>query len=234
MLGGLGEENSGALNLSVDVSVPGAILKGELYVPSDPAGVVLFAHGSGSGRHSPRNQFVARVLQQSGIATLLLDLLTEPEERIDQESGRLRFDVNLLAYRLGHAAEWLSKLPKLNSLKLGIFGASTGAAAALMTAAKMPRISTVVSRGGRPDLAGAALENVTVPVLLIVGGNDLQVLELNREAEQRLRGETKLEVIQGATHLFEEPGALEQVARHAQEWFSRYLGKRKPPGIETA
>ena len=170
--------DSGDLNLSVDIAVQGAILKGDLLVPTDPVGTVLFAHGSGSSRHSPRNQYVARVLQQAGLATLLLDLLTEAEDRIDQESGRLRFDINLLAERLGHATTWLSKQPKLNSVKLGIFGASTGAAAALIAAAKMPEISTVVSRGGRPDLAAAAIEKVTVPVLLIVGGNDLQVLEL--------------------------------------------------------
>lgn len=215
------------MNQSVEIPVEGAILKADLHIPADPSGAVLFAHGSGSSRHSPRNQFVARVLQQGGIATLLLDLLTEAEERIDQQSGRLRFDIDLLAERLGGATAWLVKMPKLNGVKTGIFGASTGAAAALIAAAKMPEISAVVSRGGRPDLAGAALEMVRVPVLLIVGGNDLEVLDLNRRAERHLRGERKIEVIPGATHLFEEPGALERVAALAREWFKHHLGKKE-------
>lgn len=215
------------MNQSVDIPVEGAILKADLHIPADPSGAVLFAHGSGSSRHSPRNQFVARVLQQGGIATLLLDLLTEAEERIDQRSGRPRFDIDLLAERLGGATAWLVKMPKLNGVKTGIFGASTGAAAALIAAAKMPEISAVVSRGGRPDLAGAALEMVRVPVLLIVGGNDLEVLDLNRRAERRLRGERKIEVIPGATHLFEEAGALDRVAALAREWFKHHLGKKE-------
>ncbi len=223
VLGGSDPEDRKGLNLSVEIPVEGAILKGDLHIPDDPVGAVLFAHGSGSSRHSPRNQFVARVLQTAGMATLLLDLLTDAEERIDQESGRLRFDVNLLAGRLLDATAWLSKAPELNGVKTGIYGASTGAAAAIIAAAKMPQISTVVSRGGRPDLAGTALQNVKIPVLLIVGGNDLQVLKLNQEAELRLGGERKLEVIQGATHLFEEPGALEQAAQIAKEWFTRLL-----------
>lgn len=214
-------------DVAVEIPVEGAILKADLQIPADPSGAVLFAHGSGSSRHSPRNQFVARVLQQGGIATLLLDLLTEAEERIDQRSGHLRFDIDLLAKRLTDAAAWLVKMPKLNGVKTGIFGASTGAAAALIAAANMPEISAVVSRGGRPDLAGAALEMVTVPVLLIVGANDPEVLELNRRAERRLRGERKIEVIPGATHLFEEPGTLEQVAELARRWFKRHLGKQE-------
>lgn len=220
---GYGVQAESGNHMSVDIPAGGAILKGDLHIPAEPLGAVLFAHGSGSNRHSPRNQFVARALLESGQATLLLDLLTETEKQFDQKSNLLRFDVNLLADRLLHAAAWILKARRFRRMKLGVFGASTGAAAALIAAAKTSEIAAVVSRGGRPDLAGPHLDNVTVPVLLIVGGNDLQVLELNREAATRIRGEKKLEVIRGATHLFEEPGALEKVAEIAGGWFNRYL-----------
>jgi putative phosphoribosyl transferase len=198
-------------------------LQGDLTLPRDPWAAVLFAHGSGSSRHSPRNRYVAGVLQRSGMATLLVDLLTTDEEREDRESGYLRFDIELLARRLRRVTDWFATRATSSGLPLGYFGASTGAAAALMAAAGDPRIGVVVSRGGRPDLAGSALGLVQAATLLIVGGADPQVLALNRTAYEKLRVEKRFEVIPGASHLFEEPGALEQVAVLASSWFETRL-----------
>lgn len=198
-------------------------LGGRLELPNGALGVVVFAHGSGSSRHSPRNRFVARRLQRLRMGTLLFDLLTEREEAAERLTGHLRFDVGLLAERLVGASAWLSRRPDVQGLPLGFFGASTGAAAALLAAAHTPRVSAVVSRGGRPDLAGAALEQVTVPTLFIVGGLDQQVLELNRVAFERLRGVKAMRVIEGASHLFEEPGKLDEAADLAAEWFKRHF-----------
>jgi putative phosphoribosyl transferase len=199
-------------------------LDGDLQVPDQATGLVLFAHGSGSSRHSPRNRFVAHELQTAGLATLLLDLLTPEEEAVDQRTGHLRFDIELLAGRLVAATQWAAVDPATHALAIGYFGASTGAAAALVAAALEPeRVHAVVSRGGRPDLAGEALPLVQAPTLLIVGGRDLKVLELNRAAMARMRAETKLEIVPGATHLFEEPGTLELVARLARDWFLQHL-----------
>jgi putative phosphoribosyl transferase len=199
-------------------------LEGDLTVPEGAQGVVLFAHGSGSSRHSPRNRRVAHFLNEAKLATLLVDLLTADEETVDRRTGHLRFDIGLLAERLVEAADWLSRQPDTRDLALGCFGASTGAAAALVAAAARPHVvRAVVSRGGRPDLAGPSLPVVRAPSLLIVGGEDTTVLELNRQAYERLHCEKRLVVIPGATHLFEEPGALEQVARYAQEWLEQHL-----------
>jgi dienelactone hydrolase len=199
-------------------------LKGNLEVPKGARGVVLFAHGSGSSRFSPRNRYVAEVLQQSRLATLLVDLLTPLEETIDQRTMQLRFDIGLLAPRLIDATKWLRQHPATCNLKIGYFGASTGSAAALLAAAEYPdAVSAVVSRGGRPDLVGSALSRVKAPTLLIVGGNDTPVIELNRQALAQLRTEKQLEIIAGATHLFEEPGTLKQMAQLASQWFARYL-----------
>jgi dienelactone hydrolase len=202
-------------------------LEGELALPDSPVGLVLFAHGSGSSRHSPRNRYVARVLQEGRLGTLLMDLLTPAEDQIDSRTAELRFNVELLAERVIAAVDWAVSHPALQGLNVGLFGASTGAAAALVAVAGRPaQVSAVVSRGGRPDLAGAALPQVRAATLLIVGGSDPTVLELNREALGQLRGEKELRIVPGATHLFEEPGALEEVSRLAQEWFQRYLGRQ--------
>ena len=195
----------------------GATLNADFVSPVNARGVVLFAHGSGSGRHSHRNQFVARVLQESEFATLLMDLLTEQEERIDNQTRELRFDIDLLAARLSATVQWASQQPMLKDLPIGLFGASTGAAAALVTAAKFP----VVSRGGRPDLAGDSLPNVKAPTMLIVGGHDEAVLVLNQQAQAKMTAEVTLKIVPRATHLFEEPGALAQVADLAAAWFWR-------------
>lgn len=210
----------------VRIPVEDAVLNGDLCIPEHPQGAVLFAHGSGSSRRSPRNQYVAGVLQANGIATLLIDLLTDCEEIIDAETRHLRFDIHLLTRRLYRAGAWLMSRRDMEGVKLGCFGASTGAAAALALAAEMKEIAAVVSRGGRPDLAGPALARVNAPVLLIVGENDETVLELNRDALGRLPGQKKLEVVPGATHLFEEQGALERVAHLAGNWFGRYLASQ--------
>jgi len=208
-----------------------ATLKGNLGIPEDARGVVLFAHGSGSGRHSPRNRYVAEVLREAGLATLLVDLLTPEEEEVDLRTRRLRFDIGLLADRLADATDWLAQEPDMQDLRVGYFGASTGAAAALVAAAKrLEAVSAVVSRGGRPDLAGKELSRVVAPTLLIVGGEDEPVIGMNREAIEQIRAEKKLEVVPGATHLFEEPGKLEEVARLAAGWFARYLGQRARSG----
>lgn len=199
-------------------------LGGHLTVPEHATGVVVFAHGSGSSRHSPRNRYVAGVLREVGLATLLIDLLTVDEEAADLRTGHLRFDIGLLAERLGAATEWLAGRPDTRHLRVGYFGASTGAGAALVAAAERPdAVGAIVSRGGRPDLAGPALTRVRAPTLLIVGGHDHTVLQLNREALGQFRVEARLEIVAGATHLFPEPGALEQVARLARAWFQRFL-----------
>jgi putative phosphoribosyl transferase len=191
-----------------------------LAVPEGAGGVVLFAHGTGSGRHSPRNRYVAGVLQEAGLGTLLVDLLTEDEERAEAQTRHLRFDIRLLADRLGAATEWLREDPETAGRPVGYFGASTGGAAALVAAAERPEgVAAIVSRGGRPDLAGDALDDVRAPTLLIVGSLDEPVLGMNREALARLRSEKDLRVVDGATHLFEEPGTLEQVADLARDWF---------------
>ena len=210
----------------VSIPVGAESLEGNLSVPAGAGGVVLFAHGSGSSRHSPRNQFVARVLRQAGLATLLTDLLTLAEEAADERTRHLRFDIELLARRLAGITDWLGQYPDTRELAIGYFGASTGAAAALVAAADRPdAVGAIVSRGGRPDLAGPFLPRVLAPTLLIVGGNDRPVLDLNREALTLLRVEKELVVVPGATHLFEETGALEEVARLAADWFTRHLGR---------
>ena len=209
----------------VRVSVGPVVLEGNLGVPEEARGIVPFAHGSGSGRHSPRNRYVARTLREANLATLLVDLLTLEEEEIDLHTRHLRFDIGLLAGRLVGATDWLAQNPDTQDLPVGYFGASTGAAAALVAAAIRPQlVGAVVSRGGRPDLAGDALPRVAAPTLLIVGGSDSPVIDMNQEALGQLRAEKKLEIVPGATHLFEEPGALEEVARLAAGWFVRHLG----------
>ena len=211
---------------TVRIIVGRQALEGDLGVPAHARGVVLFAHGSGSSRFSARNKHVAAVLQENGFATLLIDLLTPNEEELDRVSGEYRFDIGRLAERLIESAEWLAAEDATASLALSIFGASTGGGAALVAAAELPkRVAAVVSRGGRPDLAGEALERVVAPTLLIVGGSDEVVLELNRAALSRLHATARLEVIPGATHLFEEPGALDEVARHAAAWFEAYASR---------
>ena len=208
----------------VHVSAGSVTLDGNLSLPEESRAVVLFAHGSGSSRHSSRNRYVARVLNEAKLATLLIDLLTLDEEVIDARTAQLRFDIELLAERLVGATDWLTRFPDTKHLRIGYFGASTGAAAALVAAAVRPDVvSAVVSRGGRPDLAGAALMHVRAPTLLIVGGNDGQVIQLNRAALAELRCEKQLMIVPGATHLFEEPGALDEVARLARDWFHRHL-----------
>ena len=202
----------------------GVTLEGDLTLPPVPRGVVLFAHGSGSSRHSPRNRYVARVLREAGLGTLLIDLLTREEEQSEARTGHLRFDIPLLARRLDTALEWLRNDEETRALPVGLFGASTGGGAALVAAAARPEaVRAVVSRGGRPDLAGPALALVRAPTLLIVGERDHPVIAMNRDALAQLQSEKRLEIVPGATHLFEEPGTLEQVARLAAGWFARYL-----------
>jgi putative phosphoribosyl transferase len=209
---------------AVRIPEGGAVIDGDLVVPEPAAGVVVFAHGTGSGRHSPRNQFVAGELQRAGLATLLLDLLTGEEEQVDLRTRHLRFDIGLLARRLLAAGRWVRADDAVAGLPVGYFGASTGAAAALIAAAEEPdMVGAVVSRGGRPDLARDELERVRCATLLIVGGADEAILDLNRQALARLRVDASLEVVPGATHLFEEPGALEAVAHLAQGWFTSHL-----------
>jgi putative phosphoribosyl transferase len=199
-------------------------LYGELDVPEGAPGVVLFAHGSGSSRHSPRNQFVARTLREAGIGTLLFDLLTPEEEEEDVVTGAYRFDIKLLAKRLLGATLWLEGQPEAQGLRIGYFGASTGGGAALMAAAALgDRLAGVVSRGGRPDLAGEALPNVKCPTLLIVGGLDDVVIQLNREAFSKLRCEKEMKIIPGASHLFPETGKLDEVAHMCADWFHKYM-----------
>lgn len=210
----------------VQISLGTVVLTGELLVPLGATGIVLFAHGSGSSRLSPRNQYVARVIRDGGAGTLLFDLLTREEEAIDTLTRRLRFDISLLAQRLVEVTNWVARKPETSRLRAGYFGSSTGGGAALVAAVALAdKVGAVVSRGGRPDLAGDALPLVKAPTLLIVGGRDDQVIKLNQEALAELRCEKKLEIVPGATHLFEEPGSLEDVARLATAWFVRHLSK---------
>jgi putative phosphoribosyl transferase len=206
-----------------------AVLEGELNVPVGAQGIVLFAHGSGSSRHSPRNQYVAQVIRQAGVGTLLFDLLTREEESVDIHTRHLRFDIGLLARRLADATDWVRREADLWHLRVGYFGASTGGGAALLAAAEIgEEVGAVVSRGGRPDLAGpAALQQVKSPTLLIVGGLDAPVIGMNREAYNWLRCEKEVKIVPGASHLFEEPGKLEEVARLAAEWFQKHLRPRE-------
>ncbi len=213
------------LEQSVRVAVGAATLAGDLTVPAEARGVVVFAHGSGSGRHSPRNRVVAQGLVEGGLATLLIDLLTAAEEEVDLQTRHLRFDIDLLAGRLVGTTDWLRDNPDTASLRVGYFGSSTGAGAALVAATERPdRVGAVVSRGGRPDLAREVLPRVRAPTLLIVGALDSPVLELNRDALAAMEAEVELEVVPGASHLFEEPGKLEVVTGLARDWFGRHLG----------
>ena len=214
----------------VRLPVDGVTLFGDLARPPAARGVVLFAHGSGSSRHSPRNRAVARVLRSSGLATLLIDLLTRKEEAEDAATGHLRFDIALLARRLMAVTDWLHEEPGTRPLPVGYFGASTGGGAGLVAAAERPEVFAVVSRGGRPDLAGPALPRVSVPTLLVVGGDDVPVIAMNRAAAARMRAEVRIEIVPGASHLFEEPGALERVAALAARWFEDHL----PPPADAS
>jgi putative phosphoribosyl transferase len=210
-----------------EVQIPAgrAVLSGNLTIPEKAVALVLFAHGSGSSQHSPRNQFVARTLNRAGLGTLLFDLLTPEEEALDSYTREHRFNISLLGERLMHATKWARQQEETRDLRTGYFGSSTGGAAALVAAAELPQdIGAVVSRGGRPDLAGDALVKVQAPILLIVGGNDDNVIQLNEMARDQMRCDVKLEIIPRATHLFEEPSALEQVAKLASDWFVDYLG----------
>jgi putative phosphoribosyl transferase len=210
----------------VQIRAGPSVLPGNLNIPKDANALVLFAHGSGSSRHSPRNQFVARTLNEAGLATLLFDLLTPEEETIDMQTREHRFNIQLLAERLVHATKWAKQQEQASNLRIGYFGSSTGGAAALVAAVDVPHdVGAVVSRGGRPDLAGEVLQKVQAPTLLIVGGNDDIVIELNEQARARMHCEVKLESVPGATHLFEETGALEKVAQLASEWFSLHLAR---------
>lgn len=213
---------------SVQIPIDGRMLSGDLSIPPSARGIILFAHGSGSSHLSPRNQYVAHELQRADLATLLMDLLTAEEEEIDARTGALRFDIELLAHRLLKATVWSASQPDTASLRVAYFGASTGAAAALVAAASIPDlVAAIVSRGGRPDLAGEALHHVVAPTLLIVGGQDRTVLELNRRALSELGAKEKdLEIVPSASHLFEEPGTLESVAHLATKWFVRYVTAR--------
>jgi dienelactone hydrolase len=209
---------------SLEIPAAGVVLQADVTLPESAQGVVLFAHGSGSGRHSPRNRYVAGELNSAGLATVLVDLLTAHEERVDAQTYKLRFDIGLLSDRLAALTDWLARDERTAELGVGLFGASTGAAAALVTAAMRPNsVQAVVSRGGRPDLAGKFLRLVRAPTLLIVGERDSTVIELNRKAMSEMTAATQLVIVPHATHLFEEPGTLEQVADLAREWFIRHL-----------
>ena len=210
--------------VSIEIQTEKVQLKGILTIPKNALEIVVFAHGSGSGRTSPRNQFVAEYLQKQQLATLLLDLLTIEEESIDAQTGEYRFNIPLLAKRLIGTSQWLAKHSSTKNFRIAYFGASTGAAAALIAAAQEgKKVAAVVSRGGRPDLAASVLAHIAAPTLLIVGGEDVEVIELNREAYNLLQVEKKLEIVPGATHLFEEHGKLEEVARLAAIWFKQHL-----------
>jgi putative phosphoribosyl transferase len=214
----------------VRIAAGRATLDGNLVIADGATALVLFAHGSGSSRHSPRNQFVARTLNDARLATLLFDLLTPEEEALDLRTREHRFNIGLLAERLVHATKWTQKQAQTRDLRIGYFGSSTGGGAALVAAAEIPQdVGAVVSRGGRPDLAGEALPKVQTPTLLIVGGNDDIVIELNEQARDQMRCEVKLEIVPGATHLFEEPGTLEKVAQLASNWFVNHLGAKSAP-----
>jgi len=215
-------------NRYVQMLSMGVRLEGILSIPQDAKGIVLFVHGSGSSRQSPRNQYVAQTLQEAGLATLLFDLLTPEEEQVDLRTRHMRFDVNMLAHRTAGAIEWLDLEPSVREFNIGLFGSSTGAAAALMAAAELPeKVEAIVSRGGRPDLAEEFLSRVQAPTLLIVGSLDELVIELNEKALKQVQAgaEKKLVIVPGASHLFEEPGALEQAARIANDWFQKHLSK---------
>jgi len=221
----LGKTSTIARTREVRVNIGDDWLIGDLGVPAGATGIVVFAHGSGSGRMSPRNQFVAAALDQRRLATLLIDLLTQDEELVDRRTGHLRFNVRMLAERLVKIADWVHGDEELNHLPIGLFGASTGGGAALIAAAKRPeRFGAVVSRGGRPDLAGSWLRHVLAPTLLIVGGRDEPVIQMNEQAMAQMHAEVRLEIVPGATHLFEEPGTLERVAALAGQWFETHLG----------
>ena len=214
------------LEESLEIPVAGVALEADVIVPERARGVILFAHGSGSSRHSPRNRYVAAELRRAGLATVLADLLTRDEERLDARTAKLRFDIDLLAVRTTALADWVNEEKPTAGLGIGLFGASTGAAAALVAAAARPNtVGAVVSRGGRPDLAGEWLRLVHQPTLLMVGELDIQVIQLNHRARERLSGPTRLVIVPGASHLFEEPGALEQVARLAATWFADHLAE---------
>jgi putative phosphoribosyl transferase len=220
-----------AVEHTLEIPATGASLEADIVAPEGAPGLVVFAHGSGSSRHSPRNRYVARELQRAGLGTVLVDLLTAEEERVDVRTSQHRFDIGLLASRLTGLIAWLEGYEPASGRGIGLFGASTGAAAALVAAATRPTsVQAVVSRGGRPDLAGDHLTRVPQPTLLIVGERDPVVIELNRAAMQNLRGETRLEIVPRASHLFEEPGTLEQVARLARDWFARHLRPVPAPG----
>jgi putative phosphoribosyl transferase len=210
---------------NVAIAADDVVLTGDLTVPEAPRGLVLFAHGSGSSRLSWRNRWVARELNEAGLATLLFDLLTADEERVDRQTRELRFDIPLLAHRLSRATGWVRRQPGIASLPIGYFGSSTGAAAALAASVEWPQVEAVVSRGGRPDLAGPFLQRVRAATLLVVGGDDYAVIGMNREALAELDCQAEIAIVPGATHLFEEPGALEQVATLAAEWFASHLGR---------
>lgn len=215
-------------NRYVQILSMGVRLEGIISIPDDAKGFVVFVHGSGSSRHSPRNQYVAQTLQEGGLATLLFDLLTAEEEETDLRTRQWRFDINILANRTAGVLEWLDMQPFAYGLRKGLFGSSTGAAAALMTAAELPElVGAIVSRGGRPDLAGRALPNVKAPTLLIVGGRDKTVIDLNQQAlsQMQLGLGAKIIVVPDASHLFEEPGALEEAARFSRDWFQTHLSR---------
>ena len=207
----------------IKITIENKELEGTLNIPEKAKGIVLFAHGSGSSRFSPRNRYVAEILQKAGFATLLFDLLTKEEDEIDEITGQYRFDIPLLAERLIEVTKWLEKNPETKTFSIVYFGASTGAGAALIAVAKYPKAKAIVSRGGRPDLAAEHLQKVKAPTLLIVGGNDDVVIKLNQQALAKLKCEKKLEIVPGATHLFEEPSTLEKVAQLAADWFKKHL-----------
>ncbi|MDT4936221.1 MAG: putative phosphoribosyl transferase [Pseudonocardiales bacterium] len=224
-----------AVQQSIQIPAAGVSLEVDIMVPDPARGLVLFAHGSGSSRHSPRNRLIAQDLQDAGLATALIDLLTAREEQRDYLSGELRFNIPLLAVRVVALTDWVVEHEPTSGLGVGLFGASTGAAAALVAAAHRPdSVQAVVSRGGRPELAGDFLRMVHQPTLLIVGGNDPEVIELNRKAMTELRGPKRLEIVPGATHLFEEPGTLQQVARLAKDWFLQHLKPLPQPAERAA
>ncbi|MGD6850702.1 MAG: dienelactone hydrolase family protein [Candidatus Bathyarchaeia archaeon] len=214
-----------SMESAIKIPVGNVEVEGNLFLPSGTGGIVVFAHGSGSSRFSPRNQYVAKEFNKAGMGTLLFDLLTPGEEEEDELTAEYRFNIPLLAARLVGTTQWLRNDPSTRNLKIGYFGASTGAAAALIAAAKLPEeVSAVVSRGGRPDLAGDYLADVRAPTLMLVGGYDEEVIELNKQAQSQMTNENKLVIVPAATHLFEEPGKLEEVAKFSAEWFKRFLG----------
>ncbi|MGM0494499.1 MAG: dienelactone hydrolase family protein [Armatimonadota bacterium] len=217
-------QKRGAQGREVEIPTDKGPTHGNLAVPDDSMGIVLFAHGSGSGRHSPRNNFVAQVLRDAGLATFMMDLLTEDEERVDMRTREFRFDIDLLARRLELATDWLNDHDETGELQTGYFGSSTGAAAAIKAAAGRDDIHAIVSRGGRVDLGEEALPKFTAPILMIVGGNDRQVLQMNRDAMTQMQADAELEIVEGAGHLFEGPGELEEVADLAAAWFTKHLG----------